>query len=197
LFKFIERARKRKEAKKKMMFKKIMNNMRRFVKQSERDQEKFIQRAAEAKIKGSSAQLKLAIDGLKMAVARKKKVEEMLLTFEIVLTIKESAELNKGFVDSMYTMSKDMIKIVDSENFEKVATKFEQAMDSIDYQNERTDELLDTTSTSFDNLNEDGSTISDEEIEAIINGEAGDKVGSQNAEIDKKIAEIEELLKDL
>lgn len=187
----------KKELHKKMLYNKTLSNMRKYVNNLEGQKGRYIAHAKEAHLNGSKEQYSLAINGLKMALAYQKKAKEMLLNFELTMQLRDLSSVTGEFLTGMVTLSKDMSKIIDKQDYAKVQESFETAMGKVEEQNVQIENFLDTTGVSFEQISADPSNVSDKEISELIDFEAKEEVKSKDAEIDSKIDEIEKLLNDM
>ena len=187
----------KKELQKKMLYNKTLSNMRKYVNNLEGQKERYIKHAKEAYLNGSKEQYQLAINGLKMALAYQKKAKEMLLNFELTMQLRDLSSVTGEFLNGMVTLSKDMSKIIDKQDYAKVQESFETAMGKVEEQNVQIENFLDTTGVSFEQISADPSNVSDKEISELIDFEAKEEVKGKDAEIDSKIDEIEKLLNDM
>jgi ABC-type phosphate transport system ATPase subunit len=191
-----KRARK-KELQKKVLFNKTLSNMRKYVNNLEGQKEYYIKLAKEAHLNGSKEQYSLAINGLKMALAYQKKAKEMLLNFELTMQLRDLSSVTGEFLNGMVTLSKDMSKIINKQDYAKVQESFETAMGKVEEQNVQIENFLDNTEMSFSQISADPSNVSDKEISELIDFEAKEEVKEKDSEIDSKIEEIERLLNDM
>lgn len=180
-----------------MLYNKTLSNMRKYVHNLEGQKGRYIAHAKEAHLGGSKEQYSLAINGLKMALAYQKKAKEMLLNFELTMQLRDLSSVTGEFLTGMVTLSKDMSKIIDKQDYAKVQESFETAMGKVEEQNVQIENFLDTTGVSFEQISADPSNVSDKEISELIDFEAKEEVKSKDAEIDSKIDEIEKLLNDM
>ncbi len=193
------KSRKQKEIEKKIAYNKTMSEMKRFINKLEKQKDYYIKLAIEAKKNGSEAQFSLAVSGLKMALAYQRKAQEMLLNFEITMQMRELTQITTEFLIGMTNLSKDMSKIISKQDYDKVTKEFEKAMGHVEEQNIKNETFMDETETEFKKISEttDPDMISDDEIFELINFEAGVDISQKDDEIDVKLDQIDDLLKDL
>lgn len=192
-----EKWKQQKEVKKRILYKKTLNNMRKYVSQLEKQKTNYIRMATEAKINGSEEQMKLSINGLKMALAYQKKAKEMLLNFELSMQLRDLSQVTGEFLKGMVTLSNDMSKIISKQDYAKVTQSFEKAMGQVEKQNYAMENFMNETESSFDNIAADPDNVSDKEIAALLDDKSKETVENKGNEIDLKIKEIEKLLNDL
>lgn len=178
-----------KQIEKKMLVRKTMNSMNKHIKELEEQKNVYINAAKMAKQKALPTQYNLAISGLKMTIAQQKKAYEMLLNFEITSQMKDMSLMTTEFLKGMGVLSKEMARLTNNKEFEKVQKQFEVAMEGMEMQTEKMDVFLDMNKTTFASHATDNNRISDEEIEALINEQVKDDEMT-NEEIDKEIEEM-------
>ena len=182
-----------KEFDKKMAIKKTINEMNKQIEKLEKSEQYFLDVAKKAKEQNLPSQLTLAINALKSTIAQKKKVQEMLLNFQIMTQTKDMLLTTSEFLKGMGSLSKDMAKLCNDKEFAKVSVQFEQAMIATEAQTERVETFLENSKDSFQNLTkiEDGGKVKDEDIYAILDAQTGaESTGSEEIdEIGKKLKE--------
>jgi AraC-like DNA-binding protein len=100
-----------KEFDKKMAIKKTINEMNKQIEKLEKSEQYFLDVAKKAKEQNLPSQLTLAINALKSTIAQKKKVQEMLLNFQIMTQTKDMLLTTSEFLKGMGSLSKDMAKL--------------------------------------------------------------------------------------
>lgn len=179
-----------KEIDRKIKIKRTLSKMNKFLSQIEEKKKKLIEQASLAKLKGIDSQYNLAVQGLKIALAQQKRVETMLLNFEITSQLKDISEMTKGFFESMVIFSKELQSTSKQKDFIKAQQQFEKAMVKSAMQTERLEAFLESTESLFENLSIDSTTVNDQEIEKLIENQA--------TNIDQDLdLQIEETMKDL
>lgn len=190
---------KSKQAKKieqKMHVRKTLNTMKKHIAQLEEQKNVYIEAAKTAKKKDLPMQYNLAISGLKMTISQQKKAYEMLLNFEITSQMKDMSLMTSEFLNGMGVLSKEMGRLTNNKEFEKVQKLFEMAMSGVEMQTEKMDMFLDMNQTTFANHSADGNRISDDEIAALIDEDVvSDEM--KDTDIDKEIQEVRKKLESL
>ena len=187
------KSKQQKEFEKKMAIKKTINEMNKQIAKLEESEKNFIEIAKRAKAQGIESQLNIAMNSLKMTMAHKKRVQEMLLNFQIMTQTKDMLMTTSEFLKGMGELSKDMSKLCDDKEFRKVAEAFEKAMYNTEQQTERMDMFLDQSKDSFANLSsiENKDTVKDEDINALIDNELATSIKAE----DDELAKLDEILK--
>ncbi len=178
-----------KEFEKKMAIKKTINEMNKQISKLEESEMTFMEIAKDAKLKGLDNQLTLAINGLKQTLAQKKRVQEMLLNFQIMTQTKDMLLSTSQFLEGMGSLSKDMIKLCDEKQFKEVSKQFEKAMYETEAQTEKIDMFMDSSKDAFASISKEPtkSSISDDEILSLVDSSL---VSEETNEIDDQILKI-------
>ena len=182
-----------KEFDKKMAIKKTISEMNKQIEKLEKSEEYFLDVAKKAKEQNLPSQLTLAINALKSTIAQKKKVQEMLLNFQIMTHTKDILVTTSELLKGMSLLSKDMAKLCNDKEFAKVSAQFEKAMMATEAQTERVDTFLENSKDSFKNITkiENGGKVKDEDIYAILDAETNaEETGNEELDdIQKKLKE--------
>ena len=182
-----------KEIEKKMLVRRTLNTMNKHIKELEEQKDTYIQAAKMAKQKSLPMQYNLAISGLKMTIAQQKKAYEMLLNFEITSQMKDMSLMTTEFLKGMGVLSKEMARLTNNKEFEKVQAQFEVAMQGVEMQTEKMDDFLEMNQSTFANQANDGNRINDDEINSLIDEEASQSEKSSD-DVDKEIDEVRKKL---
>lgn len=185
----------KKEMKKKMLIRKTIASMDKQIKKLEEQKTVYINAAKLAKRKGLTAQLNLALTGLKMTMAQQKRVYEMKLNFEITAQMKDMAGMTTEFLGGMSTLSKEMMRLTKEKDFLKVQEQFNEAMASAENQTEMLQDFMDESSSAFASgvpTSEDN----DAEIENMIASLTGSEESGDDmdAQIEKELEAIKKKL---
>lgn len=175
-----------KQIEKKMLVRKTMNAMNKHIKELEEQKKIYLNAAKMAKEKNLPTQFSLALSGLKMTLSQQKKAYEMLLNFEITSQMKDMSLMTSEFLKGMGVLSKEMARLTNNKEFEKVQRQFEVAMESVELQTEKMDVFLDMNKTTFASQSNDGNRISDDEIESLIDEQISQESIS-DSEIEKEL----------
>jgi hypothetical protein len=185
-----------KEIEKKMHVRRTLNTMKKHIKQLEEQKNIYIEAAKTARKKDLPMQYNLAISGLKMTIGQQKKAYEMLLNFEITSQIKDMSLMTTEFLKGMGVLSKEMARLTNNKEFEKVQQMFEVAMSGVEMQTEKMDMFLDVNQTTFANYSSDSARISEEEVENTLYGDTN-KEKQTELDIDKEIENVRKKLESL
>jgi hypothetical protein len=181
-----------KEFEKKMAIKKTMSTMNKQIDKLTESEKQYIQIAKKAKAEGLDNQLSLAVSGLKSTIASRKRVQEMLLNLQIMVQTKDMLDSTSEFLDSMGSLSKDMIKLCDAKQFANVSKEFEKAMNATQEQSERIGDFMDNSKEEFSTVSktQDSSGIQDGEIMKLIDSEATSEAEMSNDDLNKQIDDL-------
>lgn len=185
-----------KEMEKRMVVRKTMRSIEKYITQLQGQKLKSIESAKQAKLQGSQQQYSLAISGLKTAMAQEKKAKEMLLNFELTLQMRDLSKMTSEFLNGMSIMSQEMTAITKDMNFQKVQKEFEKAMLGVEQTTDNIDAMLDSTNDSFSTISSANAKIDDAEIEKLINEQLGGADANLDNEIDSISAKVEKMLKE-
>lgn len=181
-----------KEIEQKILLKKTFSKIDKHVTDLQKQQEKYIETAKEAKQSGLESQYDLALSGLQMAMSELKRAKEMKLNFELTMQMKDMTEISASFLKCMSDLSKDMSQTVNNMNFSKVQTEFNDAIKSVEYTKERMDAMLNYNNESITSVNS-GQSLSKEELNVFIESQMSthicekDDVGALMAKINKEL----------
>ena len=180
-----------KEIQKKMLVKRTVNSMNKQIARLEEQKKVFIDAAKRAKEKNLDAQFNLALSGYRMTVQQQKRAQEMLLNFEITAQMRDVTMMTTEFLKGMSVISKEMSKLADAKEFEKIQAQFEEAITAVETQTEQIDSFMEISQESFASAGKakDGKDISVDDFEKFIM-EASSSEQASNEDIDKEIEEL-------
>ncbi len=189
------KSRQRKEIEKKMHVRRTLNTMKKHIRQLEEQKQIYVEAAKTARKKDLPMQYNLAISGLKMTIGQQKKAYEMLLNFEITSQMKDMSLMTSEFLKGMGVLSKEMARLTNNKEFEKVQQMFEVAMSGVEMQTEKMDMFLDVNQTTFSNYSSDSARVSDDDVKSLLDGGAGEK--EKDIDIDKEIENVRKQLESI
>lgn len=180
------------EIRKKMLVKRTVNSMNKQIARLEEQKKVFIDAAKRAKEKGLDAQFNLALSGYKMTVQQQKRAQEMLLNFEITAQMRDVTVMTTEFLKGMSVISKEMSKLADAKEFEKIQAQFEEAISAVETQTEQIDSFMEISEASFASAGKakDGKEISSADFEKYINEMASRETSGED--IDKEIEALKQ-----
>ena len=185
------KSKQRKEIEKKMLVKRTINSMNKQINRLEEQKQVFIDAAKRAKEKNLEPQFNLALSGYRMTVQQQKRAQEMLLNFEITAQMRDVTMMTTEFLRSMSVISKEMSKLADAKEFEKIQAQFEEAITAVETQTEQIDSFMELSQESFNQAGKakDGKDITADDFEKYIM-EASSSEQASNEDIDKEIEEL-------
>ena len=185
------KSKQRKEIEKKMLVKRTINSMNKQINRLEEQKQVFIDAAKRAKEKNLEPQFNLALSGYRMTVQQQKRAQEMLLNFEITAQMRDVTMMTTEFLRSMSVISKEMSKLADAKEFEKIQAQIEEAITAVETQTEQIDSFMELSQESFNQAGKakDGKDITADDFEKYINEQAS-KDTLSSADIDKEIEEL-------
>lgn len=185
------RTKQQKEIQKKMLVKRTVNSMNKQIARLEEQKKVFIDAAKRAKEKNLDAQFNLALSGYRMTVQQQKRAQEMLLNFEITAQMRDVTMMTTEFLKGMSVISKEMSKLADAKEFEKIQAQFEEAITAVETQTEQIDSFMEISQESFSSAGKakDGKDINADDFEKFIM-EASSSEQASNEDIDKEIEEL-------
>lgn len=184
-----------KEFEKKMAVKKTVNELQKQIDKLTDAEKSYFELAKKAKMSSLDSQYTLAISGLRSTIAQKKRVQEMLLNFQIMVQAKDVAVMTTEFLKGMKSLSKDMVKLCNEKEFQEVAKSFDKASQASEMQEERMQSFLDNTKDSFESISKTQAGENADDLDALVDAElsaetpeSGD-IDEQIKALEKKIAE--------
>ena len=190
----------------KLLVKRTLTTMKKQIEVLEAQKKLFLDKAVEAKNKGLTSQVRLAIGGYKQTEAQLRHAEEMLLSFEIAAQLKDVTAMTVDFLESMSALSKEMGKLTGGRSFAGVEHDFKAAMAAAGNQADHLDAFMDMSKKAFSEpVGSTGSVgVTDEEIEALLAGTAAasdaveaDPTAPNDEETDKEIAELKKKISEM
>ena len=179
----------KKEMQRRLLIKQTMKSIEKYIAGLNKQYESYVEIAKVAKMKGADQKFKLAVSAIRTVTSQKQKAEEMLLNIQITSQMRDLTKMTKGFLTTMNTMSKDMIKTTKSMDFDNVTKNFETALDNVEVATDRLDTLLDSSNDSYASI-ADNSKISNDEIAKMIDLEIAHQESVLNSNIDAKVEKL-------
>ena len=174
----------------KIRIRKSLNMMKNHSQKLDTFKKEYIEKARNAALAGSKSNYNLAKQGLKMCLSKQKFLDSMISNFEIAFQMNEMNKVINGFISGMNTVAEDMKGITSTLDISKAQLAYETALANNEGQYEALDAFLKEAETSIESFNGDASTVSDEEIDSLINCQATDEEAGMDDEIDQKIQEL-------
>jgi hypothetical protein len=157
-------------------------------------QDEFIRNAQQAKKIGDTSQYAFIRNSLKKTATIRKMLERQLLAVKNAMIIKRQAEASADFAGSMAIMATEIGRLFGETDLVKTQADWERAMVQSQTMEERMSMFLDTVEDIAQQdveVSAAGETVSDEEIDRLIDAEAEaehqqelDKLAGLRAELD-------------
>lgn len=187
----IFKSKEEKEFEKKLILKRTIAEMGKQLKKLEEQKDFYLEKAKEAKLHGLGNELSLAVSALKSAMSQEKRIREMKINFEIMVSLKDMLKTTSEFLNGMASLSKDMVKLTDDKQFAEVSKQFSLAMHSAEKQQERMEIFLENSKDSFSSVSDKGD-VTTKDIMSLVNEGLGQD--GPTDEVDTTLAEIESKL---
>lgn len=155
----------------KMLVKKAMGNIKRYIEKLENAKRNYIEEAKEAKKHGIDSQYRLARSGLAMAVRQQQVAEQLLLNLELNQQTKDASEVTSDFVKGMDTLGKEINAQSARINVSKAQKNMRTALAGNELTQERLEGFMDESEMLFGSVAAD--TGLNSELDALIAREAG------------------------
>ncbi|MBZ0135952.1 MAG: hypothetical protein K8I27_06225 [Planctomycetes bacterium] len=173
-----------------MEIKKGIQRIRRQMKELQKSEEDWLEKARKAARMGANDQLAFVRKSLKATTFQRRMLERQLLTIEAAFQMKNQAESFAIFAESMGVVSKSINEVYKTTDLEATQKNFEHAMMQADTMSQRMDLFLDM---SKDSLFETDSVageqlVTDEEIDQMIGVSTDDRKKLTREELDREIA---------
>lgn len=174
----------------KMLIKKAMSNIKRYVEKLDAAKRKYIEEACIAKKQGIDSQYKLARSGLAMAVRQQQVAEQLLLNLELNQQTKDASEVTKDFVTGMDSLGREINALNGRINVAKAGKRMRSAMASSAQMQEQLSDFMDESEDLFGMAASEGGL--EKELDALIAREVN---ADSEVSVDALDEEISALLK--
>lgn len=173
-----------------MEIKKGIQRIRRQMKELQKSEEEWLEKARKAARMGAGDQLAFVRKSLKATTFQRRMMERQLLTIEAAFQMKNQAESFSVFAESMGVVSKSINEIYKSTDLEATQKNFEHAMTQADTMSQRMDLFLDMSKDSLFETDSVGGEqlVTDDEIDQMIGVDPADRRKLTREELDREIA---------
>jgi hypothetical protein len=171
-----------------LRIRKGINSIRRNIRDLERNEKQYLEKARRAMRMGSQEQLRFLRSALQPTAIQKRAMERQLLNIETALQIKNQAEAHAEFATAMNSLSRSISEMFGATDFTRTQKEFERAMLRAQTMEERADLFLESSSSSL--FGYEGTTddlVTDEEIDRMIEDEV--VAEESRSELDEAIDE--------
>lgn len=173
-----------------MEIKKGIQRMKRQVRELNKSEEEWLEKARRAARMGANDQLAFIRKSLKATTAQRRMLERQMLTIEAAYQMKNQAESFAVFAESMGAVSKSINEVYKNTDLESTQRNFEHAMMQAETMGQRMDLFLDMTKDSlFEQDSMTGETlVTDDEIDQMIGVSPTERKQKSREELDRDIA---------
>ena len=172
-----------------------LRSIERSIREQEKFSEDFIRNARQAKKIGDAQQYAFIRNALKKTATVKRMLERQLLSMKNAMLIQQQAKACQKFAESMDLMSTDIAQIFGEMDMTKTQANWEKAVVQASSLEERMDIFLDSMEqTGAATTSEPGASVSDDEIDRMINA---DVLAEEKAELTKLDDLESEIAKEL
>ena len=183
-----------KERERKMEVRRAIAKMEKRIADLERDEAYYIEQAKICIKQDLPEQLTLTKNALRDTITNKKRTYMMLLNTRVLNQMKESAASTRGFLETVQTISKSIAVNISGVDMRKIQTGLSNAMEQVNSRTEELEELLAESQDTYNTQAVKNSTTTDEDLEAMIYGEAQSSAQTTDAELDTSIESLKKFL---
>ena len=183
---------KQKEIQTRLHIKQALNKMKNQSNKFESFKQAYIENAKKAALTGNQETYNLAKTGLKICLSKQKCLDQMIANFELSLQVADMNKLVTDFFSGINLLSEQMQDVTCGLDMSKAQAAYEKALANNESQYDALDAFLTTTGESIEALNGSDTSVSDEEIDKLINIQAADQVDAIDHEIENKISQLRE-----
>jgi len=181
------RSEEQRKAERDLEIRRTMKKMSRQVRNLEKDEKGFINKAKRAKQLGDKIQLKFLKANLKRTAATRRMMERQILNMETFNQLKNQAETQAMFAKNIDLIAKMMCDSIGSVNLPEIQKNCEGAINKYEQMEQMMEMMMDTQTESMENVEvgDFDTVISDEEIDRMLDDQI---VAEENAEIEDSVA---------
>ena len=158
-------------------------------KKLESKQDELLGIAREAREKGVKQQYAMAVSGLKMIIAYRKKSEAMVLQLKLAESMRDLTTISSKFVNLMGGLGKELTTVANSINSAKNQMEFEKGMASAEMAMDQLSDFMEDAGMGFTDMQMSDEEM-DQEIESLISADVSGQAGSMEADLEAKLASL-------
>lgn len=181
---------KEKEIEGRIRIKKSLSGLRNQSNKLETFKKQYIEKGRQAAAKGDKVNYDRAKIGLKQCLSKQKVLDSMLCSLEMSVQLNDMNKVVGEFITGMNTISEQMMQTTSSFDMAKAQMAYEKAMANNADQYQALDAYLESAQDTIKDFDGVDSSISDEEVEAMIT--KGDEADNK---IDREIEQQMQALK--
>ena len=153
---------------------------------------KYINCARKELALGNTSAYQMAKSSLKLCLTKQRVLESMVMTYEVALDTADMNRIVASFVTGIDALSKQINQVTPMLDFQKAQVAFNNAMSKGAEQLEALNSFMDVASQSVENMDSSSDSISDKDVDLLINSAAADAEGEKiSQDIDSKIANLD------
>ncbi|MCI8458562.1 MAG: hypothetical protein HFE46_02710 [Clostridia bacterium] len=172
----------------KMLVKKAVGNIKRYIERLEEAKQKYIEEAKQAKQHGIPSQYRLARSGLAMAVRQSRVAEQLLLNLELNRQTKDAGEATRDFVAGMQTLGKEITALNGRIHVARAQKNMRTALSQSGRMQENLEGFMEESEFLF------GEAASDTGLERELDGMIDRELRADESDTAAMDAEIDEML---
>lgn len=188
-------AQKEKEMVARMNVKRTLGMMKKSTAKLDTFKKEYIEKARLASAAGNKQTYQLAKSGLKLCLSKQRFLETMIANFEISLEIADMNQVIGDFVKGMNTISEQMKTVTSTVDMTKAQAAYEKALANNAGQYEALDAFLNTAADSIETMDGIEGTVSDSELDSLIQNKTIEEESAYDNEIESKLSEIQSRIK--
>lgn len=188
-------AQKEKEMVARMNVKRTLAMMKKSTAKLDTFKKEYIEKARLASAAGNKQTYQLAKSGLKLCLSKQRFLETMIANFEISLEIADMNQVIGDFVKGMNTISEQMKTVTSTVDMTKAQAAYEKALANNAGQYEALDAFLNTAADSIETMDGIEGTVSDSELDSLIQNKTIEEESAYDNEIESKLSEIQSRIK--
>lgn len=173
-----------------MQIRQGINQIRKQLKDLERNEKEYLEKARRAKRIGSGEQLTFLKRAIRQTIAQRMMMERQVLAIETAVQVKNQAESSAAFAKSMNAVSRAIGEVFGTVDLARSQKEFEVAMARANTMEDRMNIFLDMTSDTMMSgaAAQDESVISDDELDRLLESGSGAAAGGGQKQMDPDIA---------
>lgn len=185
-------AQRQKESITRMHIKQTLSKMKNQSSKLDEFKKTYIDQAKKAALTGNKDTYALAKTGLKICLTKQRCLDQMIMNFELSLQVADMNKIVTEFIGGINELSDQMVAVTGGVDMAKAQVAYEKALANNESQYDALDAFLTTAGESIEALNGTDTSVSDDEIDKLINIQAADTVDTMDRDIENKISQLRE-----
>jgi hypothetical protein len=190
------KSREEKRIEREIQIRKGINQIKKNIRDLERNEKEYVQKARRAMELGSGEQVEFLKKTLKRTASQRRLMERQLLNIETAVQIKNQAEAHAGFARAMNALARSIRESFGAADMARTQKNFEMAMAQAGTLEEQMELFLDMSSQSMFGYEPSGEEIvTDDEIDRMVASAPGEKsLEKVDRDVSQGLREIHEQL---